>query len=265
MESLSATDWAICIICVLFLGIAKAGFAGGIGVIATPLMTLVMPASQAIGILLPLLMACDAFSLYAYRGVYSRANLWSLLPGAAVGVTIGGGVLLVLQYTDLDIDRTLEVIIGAVSMLFVLYQSARRWLLPRLEKYHPKRWHGWLLGGASGLTSTLAHAGGPPVTMYLLPQHLDRGLFVGTTVWLFAAINLFKLVPYLALGLLTADGLRESSLLLPVAPVGVGLGVWLNRRVGDSWFNGIVYVLLMLTGIHLLFGWDPISWAFRPA
>lgn len=47
----------------------------------------------------------------------------------------------------------------------------------------------------SGLTSTIAHAGGPPLSVYLLPQQLEKAVLVGTTVIFFAVINAVKLVP----------------------------------------------------------------------
>ena len=77
----------------------------------------------------------------------------------------------------------------------------------------------------SGLTSTIAHAGGPPLIVYLLPQQLDKAVLVGTTVIFFAVINVVKLVPYAWLGLFDARNLATSLVLAPLAPVGIGLGV----------------------------------------
>jgi hypothetical protein len=107
-------------------------------------------------------------------------------------------------------------------------------------------------GAVGGFTSTLAHAGGPPVAVYLLPQKLHPTLFVGTTVIVFTVINYVKLVPYAWLGQLRTENLLTSLALLPLAPLGVRLGRWLHDRVDDVLFYRISYVLLLVTGLKLV-------------
>ncbi|MCH8197312.1 MAG: sulfite exporter TauE/SafE family protein, partial [Proteobacteria bacterium] len=105
----------------------------------------------------------------------------------------------------------------------------------------------------SGFTSFLAHAGGPPVNVYLLPQRMDMTLFVGTKVVFFIIVNFVKLIPYAWLGQLHAGNLATSLVLIPLAPVGVGLGLWLHRRIDNELFYRICYVILFLVGIRLLY------------
>jgi len=80
---------------VLFIGLSKAGFGGGLGMLTTPLCVLAFsaggqPPSFAVGVLLPLLCAGDAFSLYHYWGKWEVKNLKYLLPGVVVGVVCTG-------------------------------------------------------------------------------------------------------------------------------------------------------------------------------
>ena len=116
-----------------------------------------------------------------------------------------------------------------------------------------------ILGAIGGFTSTLAHAGGPPITIYLLPQRLPRNLFVGTTVITFFIINLVKLIPYSVLGLLQVGNLLTVLILSPFAFIGVRIGIYLNRRFEDAWFNRIIYVILFLTGLQLVIGRSLLS------
>jgi uncharacterized membrane protein YfcA len=144
-------------------------------------------------------------------------------------------------------------------LFFVVYQVSRSRIFKTLERYHPKPWHGPLFGSVAGFASTLAHAGGPPVTMFLLPQNMDRRLFVGTTVWLFTLINATKLLPYYWLGLFSSENISMSLYLMPLVPVGVVAGVWMNRRIDQEIFMKIVYTILFLTGLQLLTGWNPVT------
>jgi uncharacterized protein len=113
------------------------------------------------------------------------------------------------------------------------------------------------LAAASGLTSTIAHAGGPPLSIYLLPQRLEKAQLVGTTVVFFAAVNLAKLAPYWWLGLFDARNLATSAVLVPLAPVGIWLGVSLMRRLPEAVFYRVCYSMLAVVGAKLL--WDGIA------
>jgi len=69
---------------------------------------------------------------------------------------------------------------------------------------------------------------------------------VGTSVVFFTAINLIKLIPYSYLGLLRVGNLTTILVLSPLAYVGVRVGVYLNGRFSDKWFNRFIYTLLFL-------------------
>ena len=117
------------------------------------------------------------------------------------------------------------------------------------------------MGAMSAFTSTLAYAGGPPVTIYLLPQKLPRQIFVGTTVIFFASINQIKLIPYIGMDLLRFEHLSTILVLAPLSYVGVKLGIFLNTRFPEAWFNRIVYTVLFITGIQLIAGRSLVAMA----
>jgi len=107
-------------------------------------------------------------------------------------------------------------------------------------------------GAVSGFTSTLAHAGGPPFAIWMLPQKLDKTVLVATSVVFFLVVNYVKLVPYAWLGQLNRMNLAASLLFAPLAPLGIWLGVWLHRRVSERAFYQVSYALLFATGIKLI-------------
>ncbi|MCB0145938.1 MAG: sulfite exporter TauE/SafE family protein, partial [Caldilineaceae bacterium] len=242
--------WISAILALLLVGIGKAGFGGGVGLVATPLMALTIPVADAAALLLPLLIIMDMFSIYHYYGEYDRTSIRLLLPAAVVGIAIGG---LFFGYFSHN-ERIMRVGIGVVALLFVLYQLGKAVIVGALTGSRPPAWLGMLLGGMAGFTSTLAHAGGPPVAIYLIPQRLPRQTFVGTTVVLFTLINLIKLIPYGYLGLLRVGNLTTILILAPICFLGVRLGIFLNGKVNETWFNRVVYTLLFLTGLELVSG-----------
>jgi hypothetical protein len=91
------------------------------------------------------------------------------------------------------------------------------------------------------------------LSVYLLPLKLDKAVLVGTTVIFFAVINAVKLVPYAWLGLFDARNLATSLVLAPLAPVGILLGVRLQRRLPQEIFYRVAYALLTIVGAKLLF------------
>lgn len=247
---LSTETWMAAAAAALLVGVAKAGFGAGAGVIATPLVALTLPVPAAAALLLPVLIGADVFAVGHYRRTVSGPDLRLLLPAAALGIVLGALAFGTLARHE----RILEVGVGLLALLFVAWQGVRARVLRALEDQPPSRAWGGALGMLAGFTSTLAHVGGPPVTVYLLPRGLPRDVFVGTTAWLFFLVNLMKLVPYALLGLLRVDNLLVALLLLPVAFAGTALGVWLNRRVDERLFRAILYVLLVLTGTQLVAG-----------
>lgn len=250
--------WLAAVTTAVLIGISKAGFGGGPGVIATPLLSLVIPVPEAAALLLPILLLADVFAVRHYYNQVDKPNLRAVLPWALLG--IGLGALFFRQFSNQE--RVLELGIGLIALGFVLYQVVRGRILQVVEQKRPLPLITALLGTTSGFTSTLAHVGGPPMMIYLLPQKLPRNLFVGTTAVFFFIVNLVKLIPYYLLGLLVVGNLTVTILLLPALWLGTRLGVWLNQRVSEVWFNRVVYFILLLVGLQLILGQSLIGLLF---
>ncbi len=243
--------YAAAIPAVLLMGMSKGGFGGGLGTLAVPLIALVISPVQAAGILLPILCLMDLFSLWAYRYRWIREELVVLVPASLVGIAVG---TLLFGYLSASAIRLL---VGVVAVVFTAHYlwSWQSGVHERLPTY--PRPVGVAAGAIAGFTSFIAHAGGPPVSMYLLRRPLDRTDFVATTVLFFTVVNYTKLLPYAWLGQLAGGNLLTSLALAPLAPIGVLTGVYLHRRVSDRVFFGVVYVLLALVGVKLV--WDGIA------
>ncbi|MEO8487428.1 MAG: sulfite exporter TauE/SafE family protein [Betaproteobacteria bacterium] len=246
--------YPVAVFAILLTGIAKGGFGGGSGGVAVPLMSIFIAPPEAAAIMLPILCAMDLFGVHAYRGLASRTHLAILLPGALVGIVAGA-----FAFGAMPVDA-IRLVVGGIAIAFAL----NRWfavserIAARLAAGSgtPGPVAGAFWGAVSGFTSTLAHAGGPPFAVYLLPQKLDKSAFVATSVFFFLIVNYVKLVPYGFLGQLNLGNLSASLLFAPLAPLGIWLGVWLHRRIPEAPFYQVAYGLLFATGAKLV--WDAL-------
>jgi uncharacterized membrane protein YfcA len=231
------------VVAVTFLGLAKGGFTG-VGMIATPLLSLVIPPFQAIAIVLPILLIQDILSIGIYWRDWDKWNVKVLTAGAVAGVAAGWGLSAVIT------DAEVRLVIGLIAVAFVL----SHWFLPKPKKEpgRPKTALGIFWGGVSAFTSTLSHAGGPPFAIYVLPQRMSKMRFVGTSTIFFALVNWMKLVPFFALGMFSADNFKTSLVLIPLAIATNFLGVWLVRITPTERFYRIAYVLVFLIGVALI-------------
>lgn len=237
--------YAVAVPAVLLMGVSKSGFGAGFGALATPLMAVALPVPQAAAIMLPLLAVMDAFGLAALWREADRSLLRLMLPAGLLGTVLG-----TLSFGLLP-TSTVAGIVGALTLLFL---AQRQFFPPRADAPPPPRWWGFGLGIAAGYTSFVAHAGGPPALAYLMPLKLRPLVFAGTTAVFFAAVNASKWIPYAWLGLIDLRNLTTSLLLMPLAPIGVWVGVRLARRVEPTLFYRLLSLGMLLTGVKLL--WD---------
>ena len=235
--------YAAAVPAVLLMGLAKSGVASGFGALATPLMAIAVPVPQAAAIMLPLLLVMDAVGLQQLWRDRDRALLRLLLPAGLAGTLVGALTFGLLP------TRTVSGIVGALTLLFLAQRLA---FPPRAGAPPPPRPVGLLFGVASGFTSFVAHAGGPPLNVYLLPLGLRPIVYASTTAVFFAAVNLSKWIPYASLGLIDARNMSTSLVLLPLAPLGVWAGVWLACRIRPVWFYRLAYGGMLLAGLKLL-------------
>ncbi len=237
--------YAVAIPAVLLLGISKSGFGAGFGSLAVPMMALAVTVPQAAAILMPVLLLMDLLGIAAFRKDFDRRLLAFLIPCSLVGVVMGALLFRVLSA---------HLVSGIVGVFTLLFLAQRLVFPPRPGDAPPPRAAGAVLTALSGFTSFIAHAGGPPLNAYLIPLRLTPVAFTGTVAYLFFVVNLSKWVPFAWLGLIDLRNMATALVLMPLAPLGVWLGVYLTRRIRPDWFYRLAYSGMFLTGVKLL--WD---------
>lgn len=242
---------------VLLTGISKGGFGGAFGGLAVPLLALVVPTPQAAAIMLPLLCLSDVAGFRAYYGKWDRAPLAVMIPGGLAGILVGA-----LTFRFLS-ERAIRLLVGTIAIAFALHRWLGRPPPPGEAPRAPARAAGTFWSTVSGFTSFVAHAGGPPAMIYLLPQRLEKTAFVATVNLFFLVMNAVKLVPYALLGQLSGANLATSLVLAPLVPAGVWAGLWLHARVDATWFYRLIHLFLFGTGAQLV--WQALAARGLPA
>jgi uncharacterized membrane protein YfcA len=246
MHTNSAIFFGMAALVALLIGFSKGGLGGTLGALATPLMALVMPANEVIGLLLPILIIADMFAVASHWKRWDWRLIILMLPGAVAGVTIGTFFI-----TNAP-TGALKLALGIIVLLFALYKILEVRLFNTLT-YNAKDWHGVFVGTVAGFSSALAHTGGPPVSIYLLMRRVPTSAFNATSALFFAIINLVKVPYYMYAGLFDFQQMWKLIWLLPLLPLGVWGGKWLADKISREVFERVIVVLLVVTALLLIF------------
>ena len=227
----------------------KGAFGGGFSIVGIPLLSIVMDPVTAGGLLAPLLVAMDLFALRYWKpSTWSKPDLVRLLPGLVTGIGFGYLLFRVLDH------RAIAIMMAAITLVFVglwLVSGANVTIRPRSS---PKA---VAAGLASGISTMVAHSGGPPLAMYLLPLGLSKDVYAGTTSLFFTVGNATKAVPWLLLVRPAGNDWTLMAACLLAIPSGVWLGWRLHGRLDQRQLYRACYGLLVVTALKLL--WDGVS------
>jgi uncharacterized membrane protein YfcA len=227
----------------------KGAFGGGFSLVGIPLLSIVMDPVTAGGVLAPLFIAMDLFALRYWKpSTWSKPDLVLLLPGLLIGVGLGYALFRFLDH------RAIAIVMAGTTLTFV-----GLWLVAGAEvTTRPRSTPKAITAGlASGITTMVAHSGGPPLAMYLLPLGLSKEIYAGTTSLFFTVGNATKAVPWLLLVKPTPAVCSLMAVCLFAIPAGVWLGWRLHNTLDQRRIYRACYGLLVVTALKLL--WDGVS------
>ena len=255
MASAPVFFWALALTAVIAVAISKSGFGGALGSLSVPILLFVLPPKAALGVMLPLFLLIDVWVVYVWRRMLDRRILLIMCLFGLLGQLVGW---LLFDYLS---DALLTGLIGGVAVITALnYLRRRIWPGKRttteIAAIVTRRiWQrSFLWCGLSGVSSFVSLSGGIPAQIFLLPHGLARQAFVGTLCVYFFVINLAKIPFYFEVGMFSNQTMVVSALLIPVIPVGVFIGRWLNARMSDRIFYDISHAILLVMGAKLIYG-----------
>lgn len=240
-----AEFWVAGGIAAVLVGLSKGGLPV-VSMLAVPVLALAIPPVAAAGLLLPVYVASDLIGLVSYRSGFDRRVLAILAPAALLGIGLGWLTAAAVP------ERLVTGIVGAIGAAFALSLLFGRGRGRR--EGGPRVGPGVFWGAVTGYTSFVSHAGAPPYQVYVLPLGLEKTVFAATTTVFFAFVNAAKLVPYWALGQLSAENLEHAAILSLPAMAAVVAGVRLVRVLPERlFFRLVTWALLAVSLKHL---WD---------
>jgi uncharacterized membrane protein YfcA len=245
--------WIVAPAGVFVIAAMKGAFGGGFAILGIPLLALTMNPIAAGAMLAPLLLVMDLFALRRWRpSTWSRPDLFALLPGLLGGVMLGAALVAIAP------SRLVAVLMAVVTLVFAGHWFwQRRGGRPARARGPVSRWRALLAGTGSGVTTTLAHAGGPPLALYLLRRDLTPAIYAGTTSVFFTAANMLKVGPWLLAAPPTTEVWALMALCVPVCWAGVTAGVALHGRLPGERLFWWCHLLLVAVGLKLL--WDGLA------
>jgi len=225
------------------VGLSKGGLPST-GMLAVPILSLVISPIHATTLLLPVYIISDAVGVWLYRKNFSVWNVKILSLGGLIGVVFGWLMATVIS------EQVVTFLIGLIGLVFCLNSWLRKASV--LQPKQPKAIPGLFWGSLAGFTSFISHAGAPPFQVYVLPQKLSKADFAGTATLVFAAINLAKIIPYQDLRPYQFSDMTDAVQLIPFAIFGTYAGAVLTKKIPDKLFFLWVQIGLFLISLKLI-------------
>ena len=246
----AAQFWIVAGVAAYLMGLSKGGVPM-IAILSVPLMSLFMDPALAAGLLLPIYIVADVYAVWLFRRDFSVRNLQILLPAAVVGIAVGFSTVTIVPVWTM---KLLVAVIGFYYLFNALRKRLSRVEIPPRPADVPR---GMFWGGLTGLTSYIAHAGGPPYQSYVLPQRLPKLTYLGTNAIFFSAVNLIKVPPFILAGQITWDSAGQAAWLAPAALAGAWSGSKIARWLPEKAFFALVEIALAVVSLRLL--WEVLA------
>lgn len=237
--------WVFAAVATFVVGVSKGGVPG-VGILAVPILAQVISPVVAAGLLLPLYVISDFYGLWLYRKDFDLWNIKIMVAAATIGIGIGWATA---HYNSDDLVKLVVGLIGIWYSIDLYIKSKKK----EIEAKPADVPRGLFWGIIAGFTSFVAHAGGIPFQMYVLPQRLSKMKYAGTSTIAFAIINALKLPPYWFLGQINLISLEKCLYLAPIALFGAWAGFKLTKILPEGPFFKAVEIALLLVSLKLIY------------
>lgn len=213
----------------------------GSGLIAIPLLALLLPLKLVVALILVLdFSASLALSVSQIRKAPWR-EIWPLIPAGFLGIA---SAFYLLNSIDTE---TLSRFLGGFIVLYAFY-SLSRW---RPQQLGPLWWSlpsGYLGGVINGLFGT----GGPVYVFYFQSRQFNKTQFRAGFSLVFMVDGLVRLIGFGSMGFYSSDSLKLLLWMLPLMLLSLWLGGRIHTSISQRLFEQGIALLLIGSGLALI-------------
>ena len=230
-----------------FAGVIKGmvGFAMPM-IIISGLSTFISPEIALAGLILPTLV-----SNWMQIALYDPRELWPAMRRFKVFLAVGGLCLLVsAQLVMILPPSTMLIVLGCIVTAFSLWQLSGRAPDPgRLAQ--SKRLDAGI-GAVAGLIGGVSGIFGPPTVAYLTAIGTEKRMQMLAQGMIYGLGAVMLTVGHIGSGILNAQTIPISALLILPAIVGMLVGTRLSATFDQATFRRATLIVLMIGGLNLL-------------
>lgn len=226
-------------------GVVKGTLGVGLPLVVVPLLSLILPANQAIGLLVLPVLLSNAFQAFeGGRLRYALRRFAPLMVAQLAATLLANHFSRGLSNQALNAAIAFTVITAVVLMLL----QPRGEIDPRHE-----RWAGPVVGALGGAMAGVSSLTGPILITYLIALRLKRDEFVGSIsiIYFVGAVPMYAAM--LASGRFGLAEVGWSALALLPVYVGIRAGAAIRGRLSEAVFRRLLLGFLVLLSVLLLF------------
>jgi uncharacterized membrane protein YfcA len=239
------SQWLLAVLAAFCIGFSKSGFHGA-GLVTVLVAAHLFGARDSTGVVLPMLICGDIFSVLVFHQHARWATIWRLLPPTVGGIIAGFALM---HWID---DAAYRPVIGWIVLTLVILQFWRRWRPGAFDHLPRSHVFAWSMGAATGFTTMVANGAGPVMTLYFLATRTPKYELVGTMAWFFLIVNLIKVPFSVQLGLIHGTSLLFNALLVPAIALGIFAGLRLIRIVPQAAFETLLLLFAAIASLRMI-------------
>ncbi len=228
-----------------FVGFFKSTFSGAIGATLVPVMILFWPTQFVLGLIAVHMVTADWALIRLFWKKWEWRYVILVMPGYFIGIVLGA--MLLVRLPDFWIRKS----IGMTCLIFGGLQAFGE-LRGDLPVLRIGRAGGVGLGVVGGIFSSLTHAGGIVMNLFLLSQKVPKLTLVATVLLLWIWVNPLKLASFWVGGLVDLTLFLGCAAMVPLTFTGGWIGKKVLDFIPQRGFNLTILALSGLTAARLL-------------
>lgn len=229
-------EWVLTFLIIMLAALIQACTGFGFAIIAIPLLILLYPAHYAISLSVVLSFVSSLSTIPKIRKDVDKALLKRLFIGSVLGLPVGGFLYYMADVMWLKLIVGISIIAAAISMMVRI----------SIPMGNGKR-----VGFVSGFLTSSVGMPGPPVVFYLMSKNTEKHIFRGTSLAFYCLVYSVSMTLQFASGRFATNWLQDM-LLLPAIFIGQAVGTALHKKINQTWFRRVTFLLLIATGVNAL-------------